>query len=156
MEKEIHIETSDGLPYDYTLKEFKVWVQTRYKIEGLVTFYYCNQELTDLYKILGNIILNKKEALYIHYDKKISVAVGGYGGGAWAQAAPGGQAVAGGGYGTGGVFDGNGTFTGGKGLGGDGRGIKGKAGEGQGGVAFAIKGKVGNGGRGVGGEFADM
>lgn len=122
----------------------------------MVTFYYRSQELTDLYKLLGNIITDKKEALYIHYDKKISVAIGGFGGGASAQAAPGGQAVAGGGYGTGGFSNGTGTFTGGKGLGGDGRGIKGKAGVGLGGFVSVIKGKIGKGGRGVGGEFVEM
>ncbi|KIL95674.1 hypothetical protein FAVG1_00412 [Fusarium avenaceum] len=137
---------------DLTIKEFKVDVQNKHRIKGLVSIYHSGKELRNVFSTLSEVLDGGHGPLVFCADKTQSVATGGIGNGAFATSAPGKIAMAEGGYSTGGQSFMDGTFRGGRGIGGDGEGLAGHGGNGRGGAATTPQG-YGIGGRATAGQF---
>jgi len=135
-----------------TIRQFRQLVQSRYRLEGLVTMYHSGRELNDREAQLGKLFhADNSEPLVVRCDKSQAVASGGVAKGAVAIS-NGGKASAEGGTATGGRCYPNGLMMGGDGTGGDAMGDYGAGGEGIAGTAWNPKGKSEAGDAG-GGEF---
>jgi hypothetical protein len=150
------------------LKGFKSELRYKHQLEGDVVLWNLAPnptsgkmewvKITDLTQTVGEVLTHENQ-LFVMSDPSVTVAGGGYGGGADVRSPTGQPVFAGGGMGKGGVITAGGQVTGGHGFGGDGhgKGIAGQAGVAHGGNANATKpGESATAGDGFAGDLTSQ
>lgn len=138
---------------DWTLQQFKAWVTNWHQLQGIVTIYQDDKQLTSLNSSVGDVFKRNKNPICVRFDTKFAVAAGGYAEPSEAHSKRGHAAVARGGRANGGRADAKTGLRGGDATSGDAIGESGVAGVGLGGAAFAPNGGTARGGRTAAGSF---